>query len=523
MGTYFDFLSNMGGDPPVVPVAPKKRPLDNAFPEGEGGEGDYRTVTPAPLDSRFAAPNDPRWALAEHRLEERDLVQREGAALKRARELLGVGRMTGGAGGDAERIRQALTSKSYTLEQLASDLDVIIKKRGAPGHGQQDVSAFAALRNELGNLIEARAKFDAKKAPPMRQTVDPAEVAAEAKAANEKAQALEREAAGMGILTRENNVREAKILREQAKALEGQLQKTAGEAPPPPPDPPLRDVLAAHGVSKKDFMKRGLAIAQALSFNMNASLMPGAGPMAAVNMMSALGEGGQRMMEDWAKAFREKLMQPQQGKGLMGGRQELEQDPYAATIQSRHAQLDAARDEMRRTDAFSSMWHVLAYVLFAMMMGPKPAMLLWSNKSKKGELKEEVDDLVQELKGLYDNQARAAALRETARHHAAMENLREREFQHQRYKDEEYLELRRAVPRGQSKEYDAVLDGYRILKDRRDDLMDKIDNSFSFDEDEVEAAKSQLPQVEGQLEGARNMLLQLAGDRARVASGGGRQ
>lgn len=517
MGTYFDFLANVGGDPPP----PKKKPV-GAMPGGTVDEFDTSEY-PTNRDELFAGygPKSKTAApRAEYTAKESELVRRESAALNKARAIFGrQGEWTGG--GDSARVRQALASGRYTPEQLASDLDVIIKRKGAPGPNQENVEHLAALRNELGQLIEDRAKFSAIQAPALSGTMSPDQLSSDAKSAKEKAEALEREAAGMGVLTRDKSIKEAKDLRAQALALEQRANEAGAKVvQPTAPDAKLEDAITANGMTKKDWIKRASALASQLAFNMHAPLSPGAGPMAIVSMMSAMGPAGERLLVDWYKSMRneERYAPKPAGKGLLNDRSELETDPNAQRALNKQAQLDAAIDEFKRTNAFSSMWHVLAYVMFAMMMGPKPAMILWSNKSRKGELQEEVDMLANELKGIYDQQARQASLRETARHHAALESVQERRFQHQRDQDADYLELRRSSPRGKDPQYEAVMDGYRNMKDERDDLMDKINNSYNFSDEEIAEAKKQLPMVEFRLKQAREMLGKIAARRAEAAA-----
>jgi hypothetical protein len=95
-------------------------------------------------------------------------------------------------------------------------------------------------------------------------------------------------------------------------------------------------------------------------------------------------------------------------------------------------------------------------------------------------------------------------MQELARHHAVMEQQGQQKFEHEVYKDEEYLKLRRAMPRGKDEEYDAAMHGYRLAMDELDGWRKVLDNQFSYTPDKIKEAQDNISGAQARVAKARS-------------------
>lgn len=366
--------------------------------------GKKKTIPEAPQE-------DPRRAYAS---QEAELVKREGQAIALAKQLFGVGTMTGG--GDSARVRDALSKGELTPAQLASDLDVIIKKRGAPGPGQMDVEDFAKLRNELGRLVEERAKLNQQAVPAPRPQASHEQLTKDSEDALKKAQSLEAEASGLGVLSREQKIKEAQNLRSQSAALmpkqedkpKGKLtyaEENADPNLPPTSLTPVESEFKALGVKREklvnDFMEilKGLGVDEG---EWDDQVPTQAGLKRILSVLDPEGSFAAKLASD---IVAEKGRNQAQEADEFAAAQK-ESDGRATRLDS---QLRQQRSELKElyqslnSQPFMQSWPgLIIYVVLGMLTGPTNAAKLLGIGRNRNAIMGEIESIKEEMR--YTNQ-----------------------------------------------------------------------------------------------------------------------
>jgi hypothetical protein len=278
---FFDFLSAPAQDPTTQDQALYKKkkipPTQELFQDDEitrlnqhnseemaSRKGDTQEAAPK---SQGVSPDDSRRLFAAS---ESDLVKREQAAISEVRDIIGRSNFMGSP--ELSRVQDSLQKDAgrLTPEQIASDLDVILKKKGfsSAGHVVIDpgnLSRLAVLRNEFSRLAEDRQKFDAQGRPGgAPQVADQQTLELDASESLQRAQELEQKASRLGTLARDPVLAEARNLRAQSAALQQRAMeaKHQGEAPPAAPQAgptsmtPAADYMRGLGIDKEQLTDR---------------------------------------------------------------------------------------------------------------------------------------------------------------------------------------------------------------------------------------------------------------------------
>lgn len=306
-------------------------------------------------------------------------------------------------------------------------------------------------------------------------------------------------------------------------AQQQRLQEFAGGQPAAGDDAPdFNSVLVANGWTKGDFFKRALALQSTLGLNMSQRIAPSVAGMAIASMLRGMGSAGQAILVQMVKDSKRGQQTPGGGSdpNRKPGASEMP-DPYEARIRDREIRFDEAFRELKQLKAFNSMWDVVFYVLFSLMMGPGPAAILFTNKGRRGQLEFELEQYRHEIESLSRRSESHQRMQESARRWAADNDLAERRFSHQVEKDEFYMNLRQKNPAGKDPVLDNLMGGYRMWQDVVEEAEKVLNNEFSFNEAEIRAARQKRDRAIPMRDLARNNILKYQSQQLAKAQGGG--
>lgn len=422
-------------------------------------EQDVETLRKEQAEARKVKeiPQDPKkemadWWRRDYASRESDLVKREGRAMKRAREILGVGTMMGG--GDEAKVRDALAKGLIQNPiQLAADLDVMLEKRkGVPEDRQvQGTQALAELRNELSLLIRDREAFGKVGVPPVQPQSTPEELGKEAEQAAKKADELQREASGMGVLGGEDLNRKVSALRGQAGALqklsqEGTAKKEA-EKPltfteensdpnlPPTSKSPAIDTFKALGVPKEKVVSDMLEILKGVGVNegeWDDQVPTQAGMKRILSVLDPEGQFAAKLSQD--------ILADQQRTQTQAGIDQ-EQRKIEGESKALGAQMQQQKSELRElykslnSQPFMQSWiGLLAYVILGTLTGPTNAARLLGIGRNRNAIMGEIEAIKEEMRYTSRQQQRQEDMAFQLRRDAISQ--RQRDLDHTRSRDE---------------------------------------------------------------------------------------
>lgn len=316
-----------------------------------------------------------------------------------------------------------------------------------------------------------------------------------------------------------------------------QLEKVTGNTPKPeiehpefgtPPPPPLRNAVEASGGTYEDFLKETMMMVDKTG-QPNTRLAPGSFMYSLRSALSSMGRAGDAIMKGFIDAGKPQpgdntQLSPDdlskakadnnQGTPVNGSKDSMDQ-----RIESRQNEIMRAVNEIKNLKTFDSNWKVALFVMFSVILGPGPAALLFTNKAKRGELKFELDALERDLDNMIKMRHQNQQMQETARHHAISESLDERKFEHEQKKDLWYMQFRASTPHGKDKDIDDAMAGYRMWKDRLDEIQATMNGQFTYPQQSIEAAQKALPQVMRMVEQARRNVEKVRENKAAERNG----
>lgn len=284
----------------------------------------------------------------------------------------------------------------------------------------------------------------------------------------------------------------------------------------------FNSALTASGWTKGDFMKRALGLQSEFGLNLSAAIAPGAAGLAIANMLKSMGPVGQMLMVQMQKDAKGGQTTP--GGGLdpskKPGAEGAMPDPYEARIRDREMRFEAAFQELKQLKAFDSMWDVLFYVMFSVMMGPGPAAVLFTNKGRRGSLESELQMLQKEVEGLSRRQETHGRMQEQARQHAAQQSNEDRRFKHMEKKDDFYMNLRQQSPAGKDPVLDNLMGGYRMWQDELDEAEKVLSNQFDFSDAEIKDARNKRARALPNVQTSRQNIIRYRAQQLQQAQGG---
>ena len=280
---FFDFLSSPSQDVGSLQKEQAelrkrmaKAPSQEAAPLEEAKPFEPKEPLPEePFQGRPA--KDPALARRQYSDRESRLVKKEQQIVSQVKGILDTSFATYYNAPEIVKVKEALGKGSLSPYQLASDIDVILEKKGFNTGGNViidpgQLQKLSHLRNELSVVLDERGEFEAEPRPQSAAQSSPDELEANSIEASQKAAAIRREASSLGVLASAPKIREAQILESQASAmrqeamrmkrdLEGQERKAQEipQAPPPrsPEEIPLQGNiernLAGSGKTKESF------------------------------------------------------------------------------------------------------------------------------------------------------------------------------------------------------------------------------------------------------------------------------
>lgn len=420
---------------------------------------------------------------------------------------------------DLKGVIEKLGKKSERPSRLADDLRVIASRRTVDPFWSQKLLKAATL---LDQADKADQYIEGLKKPGQPLAVTKQEAVQGAASLRSQVDAQQTKLQGAGSLRMQEQAPTLQRDLAQAQRYEAFAQGDAGgHVDNTPPD--FDSVLTANGWSKGDFLLRVSALQRQLGANMSATIAPGAAGMAIASTLNTLGAPGQMILAQMQRDVASGRQTPGGGTNpnqKPSGKPDMP-DPYEARIRDREARFEQAYQELKQLKGFNSMWDVAFYCLFAMMMGPGPAALLFTNKAKRGQLEGELEMLQKEVEGLSRRQDSHRRMEEDARRYAAGREFDERRFQHTQKKDDFYMNLRQQSPAGKDQVLDSLMGGYRMWQDELDEAEKVLSNQFNFSDAQIKAANAKRDRALPMVEKSRQQITRYQAQRLNKAQSGG--
>lgn len=448
-------------------------------------------------------------ALGGHQWGDPVLQAKDRDDLKNVIENLGKATVAPAAGAGGHEVASAA--------KFADDLRVIASRKTVdPAHSQKLLKAAALL----DQAAQADKYIEGLRAPGQPLELTKQEAGQSAARLGASLSSQQQTLQGAGALRMEE---QAPLMRQDL-ANQQRLTDFAGGAGGHLTDEPMdfNSALTASGWTKGDFMKRALGLQSEFGLNLSAAISPGAAGLAIANMLKSMGPVGQMLMVQMQKDAKGGQTTP--GGGLdpnkKPGAEGAAPDPYEARIRDREMRFEQAFQELKQLKAFDSMWDVLFYVMFSVMMGPGPAAVLFTNKGKRGSLESELQMLQKEVEGLSRRQETHGRMQETARQHAAQQGNEDRRFKHMEKKDDFYMNLRQQHPAGKDPVLDNLMGGYRMWQDELDEAEKVLSNQFDFSDAEIKDARNKRARALPNVQTSRQNIIRYRAQNLQQAQGG---
>lgn len=416
---------------------------------------------------------------------------------------------------DLKGIIEKIGSKTERPSMLADDLRVIAARRTVSPVWSQKLLKAASM---LDQADKADQYIEGLKKPGGPLAITQAEGQ---KHVDAFAGRIDQQKAGLAGAGSLRTAEAAPNLVQDERELAKRQENLAAIGPVTDDPPDFNSVLTASGWTKGDFMKRALALQSTLGLNMSQAIAPGAAGMAIANMLKSMGSVGQQLMGQMLKDSKRGQQAPGGGgdPNKKPGAEGMP-DPYEARIRDQEMQYQVAFKELKQLKAFDSMWDVVFYVLFSLMMGPGPAAVLFTNKGKRGQLQDELEMYQKEIDSLARRGESHRRMQEDARRYAADREFAERKFGHQVDKDEFYMKLRAESPAGKDQVLENLMGGYRLWQDELDEAEKVLSNQFSFSDQEIQAARQKRARALPNVQKARANIAAYRAQNLQKAQGG---